>query len=126
MKSLKLLFVMAALGLASIGSAWADRGHGSHDWGHGQGWGHGYFGIAIDPWAPWYYPPIYYPPAYYPQTVVIQPSPSVYIEQPDPAPAPAEQANYWYYCGKSKTYYPYVKACPSGWQRVTPQPPPPQ
>ncbi len=25
---------------------------------------------------------------------------------------------------ESKTYYPYVKECPGGWQRVTPQPAP--
>ncbi len=30
----------------------------------------------------------------------------------------------WYYCAESKTYYPYVKECPGGWQRVTPQPAP--
>jgi len=34
--------------------------------------------------------------------------------------APA-QSSYWYYCAESKTYYPYVKECPGGWQRVTPQ-----
>ena len=52
--------------------------------------------------------------------------PSVYIEQPDPETSTEEQTNYWYYCKKSRTYYPYVKECPGGWQRVTPQPPPPQ
>lgn len=131
MKSLKLLSILVALSLASSGSAWADRGYG-HGGGHGgyggHGGGHGYFDITIGPWAPWYYPPIYYPPDYYPRTVVvqpIQPAPSVYIEQPDPETSTEEQTNYWYYCDKSRTYYPYVKECPAGWQRVTPQPPPP-
>jgi hypothetical protein len=31
---------------------------------------------------------------------------------------------YWYYCERSKSYYPYVKECPSGWTRVAPQPSP--
>ncbi|MFZ2627409.1 MAG: hypothetical protein WAX67_00840 [Rugosibacter sp.] len=129
MKSLKLLFALAVLSLAPMGSAWAD-GHGHGSWGgdhdhHGWG-GHSHIGIGIGigPWAPWYYPPpIYYPPAYYyPRTVVIeQPAPPVYVEQADEAPA---QTNYWYYCSRSKAYYPYVKDCPAGWQRVVPQPPP--
>lgn len=123
MKLLKLLFVIAALGVAPIGSAWADGGHGHH--GHGHGWGgHGRIGIGIGigPWAPWYYPPPVY---YYPRTLVIeQPAPPVYIEQADQDTAPAAQANYWYYCSRSQAYYPYVKDCPAGWQRVVPQPPP--
>jgi len=40
----------------------------------------------------------------------------------EPAPAPSQ---YWYFCNASKAYYPYVRECPSGWQRVTPQPPQP-
>lgn len=134
MKSLKLLSILVALSLASSGSAWADRGyghggHGGYGGYGGYGGGHGYFDITIGPWAPWYYPPVYYPPAYYPRTVVvqpIQPAPSVYIEQPDPDAGAEEQTNTWYYCKKSRAYYPYVKECPAGWQRVTPQPPPPQ
>ena len=83
--------------------------------------GHVRFGVVIGapfyPW--WYYPP--YP--YYPPTVVTVPvTPPTYIEQGE-APAPAQQG-YWYYCAASKTYYPYVKECPAGWQRVTPQPAP--
>lgn len=133
MKLLKLLFVIAALGFAPLGSAWADGGHwhGGHGYGgHEHGWGghrHIGIGIGIGPWAPWYYPPpvYYYPPVpYYPRTLVIeQPAPPVYIEQADQDPAPAE-TNYWYYCSRSKAYYPYVKDCPAGWQRVVPQPPP--
>lgn len=118
MKSLKLFFVVAAMGFASIGTAWADHYH------HGSG--HGHFGVYIDPWGPWFYPPaLYYPPAYYPQVIVQQPP--VYVEQSAPASAPATPAYYWYYCAASQTYYPYVKECPAGWQKVVPQPPsPPQ
>ena len=120
MKAIKLIFVLALLllGAAGTGSAWADRGHA-------------HIGVVIGPyWGPWYYPPpLYYP--YYPQVVVEQPIPQVYIEQ-EQASAPAPTAsgvptgatsNYWYYCAAMKGYYPYVKECPSGWQKVLPQPP---
>ena len=53
--------------------------------------------------------------------VVVRPEPPpVYIEQQE-APAEATQ-QYWYYCPSGKGYYPYVKECPEGWQRVLPQP----
>jgi len=119
---------IAALLLASVAAdhAWADRGYPGHPY---RGYPHGGYrssvgvGIVLGPvWSPWYYPaPYYYPP--YPP-VVIERTPPVYIEQAAPAPAPeATQINYWYYCGASRAYYPYVKECPSGWQRVSPQPP---
>jgi hypothetical protein len=53
----------------------------------------------------------------------------VYIEQqqapaaPPPAPVAAAPADYWYYCAAAQGYYPYVKECPGGWQKVLPQPP---
>jgi hypothetical protein len=68
--------------------------------------------------APYYYPPAYYPPAYYPPAYY-PPAATQYIE-PEPAPAPPA---YWYYCPSSQGYYPYVRECPGGWQRVAPQPP---
>lgn len=72
-------------------------------------------------WGPvWYPPPYYYPP----QVVVVPPSqPPVYVEQADPsAPQQAPAQTYWYYCKSAKGYYPYVKECPEGWQKVLPQP----
>jgi hypothetical protein len=82
------------------------------------------FGFAY-PWS-WYgyYPPPYYYPGYYPQPVAYPAQPVTYVEQ-GAAPAPAEPAGWWYYCEASRTYYPYVKECPSGWQRVPALPPPP-
>jgi hypothetical protein len=79
------------------------------------------FGVPLYP-APYYYPP---PAYYYPPPVVVAPSaPPVYIEQSQPSSAP--QGDYfWYYCPDSKAYYPYVKECPSPWQRVSPRPPGP-
>jgi hypothetical protein len=88
-------------------------------WHHG---GHAHFGVFIG--APGYwYSPYYYPP-YYPPEAAVPSSPPTYIEQggAQPAPAPA-QSNWWYYCADAKSYYPYVKECPAGWQRVAPQPP---
>lgn len=119
-KSSKQWLIIAALGFASMGSVWADGGH----WHGGHDHSHIGIGIGIGPWAPWYYPPptYYYP--YYPRTVVIeQPAPPVYIEQSPPEAQQNSQPNYWYYCAKLKAYYPYVKDCPAGWQRVIPQPP---
>jgi hypothetical protein len=79
---------------------------------------HVFFGFNVG--VPLFPPAYYYPPPayYYPQPVV---APPAYIEQAQqPAPQPE---NWWYYCADSKTYYPYVKECRSGWQRVAPQPP---
>jgi hypothetical protein len=33
-------------------------------------------------------------------------------------PVPADP--YWYYCRAANTYYPYVQACPGGWERYLP------
>jgi len=82
--------------------------------------GHAHFGVFIGapfyPW--WYYPPgpyYYYPP--------VPAAPTTYIEQASPQAGPAQPSQgQWYYCAESKTYYPYVKECAGGWQRVTPQP----
>lgn len=130
MKRIKLLLVIMLLGLAGLGNAWADHGHARHG-AHFDA----RFGVVIGPyWSPWYYPPSYYYPPYYPPAPVMveRYNPPVYIEQQAPpapppnataVPAPAPQTNYWYYCSASKAYYPYVRECPSGWQKVLPQPP---
>lgn len=125
MNKIKLIIALLLLGAVGAGNAWADRGHG-----HGRGHGRVQFGVMIGPYwgAPWHYPPPYYS-GYYPQVVVRPQAPQVYIEQEPapaaplpPAPAAAAPANYWYYCAAARGYYPYVKECPSGWQKVLPQP----
>lgn len=105
--------VCLALAVVGAAPAWADHGHG-----HGRV----HFGVVIGPlWGPWFYPP---PPYYYYPPVVIQQQPPVYIEQQPAPPAAAPQPqNYWYFCADANKYYPYVKECPGGWQRVAPQPP---
>lgn len=115
----------------SGGGHFPGHGHfagGGHFAGHGHfspvhGRGHARFGVFIGgpfwggPFWPGYYPgPYYYPPA----VVTVPVAPPTYIEQGDGGAAPGEA--YWYYCAESKTYYPYVKKCPGGWQRVPVQP----
>lgn len=59
----------------------------------------------------------YYPaPVYYPPTIVQVPA------APAAQQAPAPDYS-WYYCPSAKGYYPYVRDCPGGWQRVSPTPP---
>ncbi|MBS1143909.1 MAG: hypothetical protein H6R14_1315 [Proteobacteria bacterium] len=70
-------------------------------------------------WGPWYPAPYYYPP---PQVIVVPPpQPQVYIEQSQES-APESGQQYWYFCKSAQGYYPYVKECPGGWQKVLPQP----
>jgi len=76
-------------------------------------------------YSPAFYAPFpYYYPAYYPAPVVVQQQAPVYVEQSPPPPEaqPSAPAGYWYYCAEARAYYPYVKSCPAGWQRVAPQP----
>jgi hypothetical protein len=102
--------------------------------------------IGIPLFGPGYYPPYAYPapayaypapayaypaPAYsYPAPAYSYPGPAVapsaaYAQQgySQAAPAPAQPQD-WYYCTDSKAYYPYVRDCPTGWQRVPAQPQP--
>jgi hypothetical protein len=110
----KFLSVFLLLLLAGLGSAWA----------HGVRVG---VGVYVGPYwgpGPWYYPPPYY---YRPEVIVVPaPQPPAYIEQQPEAPAetapPQPASQYWYYCAAAKGYYPYVKECPGGWQKVLPQP----
>jgi hypothetical protein len=131
MKKIRLIISSVLLGVLGMSNAWAYHG------------GHAYIGVSVGPhWGPSYYAPApYYPapyyqpyyPPYYPPVVVTAPAPPVYVQQTEvvpalpvaspPAPAPIE---YWYYCTASKTYYPYVKDCPAGWQKVPQQPPSPR
>lgn len=74
-----------------------------------------HFGVPLYWPAPYHY---YYPAPYYAPYVYIPPA------LPLPPPAYAERDTYyWYYCASSKAYYPYVRECPGGWQRVPTVPP---
>jgi hypothetical protein len=129
MGNMKLLCgLMLLAGISISGVAFAAGGHGGSGHGHvGVGL---YFGIPY-PYqyypSPYYYYPYPYP--YYPP-VMVQPSqPPVYIEQGEAQSVPqqatvAPENYYWYHCDKPEGYYPYIKECPSGWQKVSPTPPP--
>ncbi|HEU0289892.1 MAG TPA: hypothetical protein VFR39_03995 [Burkholderiales bacterium] len=97
----------------------------SHVHGGSHSWSHAHFGFYFGAPAFWHYPSpyYYYPPAYYYPPVGVEPaSPATYVERGD-ARAGREQAqDYWYYCPESQAYYPYVKQCAKGWQKVPPQP----
>jgi hypothetical protein len=111
-----LLLAALVAGSAVSGAALAHHGRGG-------------VGVGVVIGAPWVEPGYYYPPYYaypryyaYPDPIVVRSAP-VYIEQGEvDSSAPAEEGS-WYYCRKSKAYYPYVKECPGGWQKVAPRPP---
>jgi hypothetical protein len=106
--------------LAGKGSVKAGGAHRAHHGGHHHHGGHRHhghhhhgsviFGFGYS-YYPAYYP--YYLPVAYPAA-----QPAVYIEQQS---APVE--HWWYYCAAAKGYYPYVRECPSLWQRVPAVPP---
>ena len=73
------------------------------------------FGFPLWYPAPWYYAPA---PYYYPPPAVVS-RPVTYVERREVARASTE---WWYYCQQSSSYYPYVKTCPGGWQKVEPTP----
>jgi hypothetical protein len=118
-----VLIRIIALGLALTAgtSAWAHRGHG-----HRRAHVDLFVGVPLG--GSWYAGPPYYrqAPLIVAPPVAWEPvAPPVYIEQNQEA-APdvqGQQDSWWYYCPAQRAYYPYVKTCPQGWQRVAPQPP---
>lgn len=110
------MFLVATLASTSV------LAHGGH---HHRSRVH--FGVFVGAPAFWHYPHpyYYYPPAYYYPPVVVTPaSPPVYVERGDASTAPEQSQGSWYYCPEARAYYPYVKQCAGGWQRVPSQPPP--
>ncbi len=106
--------------------------HGGYSHGGYHNGSHGYYSGSVfigTGWGPWWGPgyPYYYPyyPYYYPYytapPVVIQQTPTQYIQRDQES----EGSDYWYFCRKPEGYYPYVKRCPNGWLRVVPSNEPP-
>ena len=104
-----------------------------HHYHHGGPRVHFGFVVGAPLYPYWYAPP---PRHYYPAPVVAVPAaPPIYIEQTPPlaqSPYPAhvppalsgdDAGAWWYFCRESGIYYPYVKSCAGGWQRVAPQTP---
>ena len=131
-----ILAAIAALSLIAM-PAWADRGHG-----HGYGWGWGPAGFlfgsallysALQPrpyyapqivYAPPVYGPVvqpYYEPTYIAPPVVALPPPPTNLAQGPSTEMPGGSP-WWYFCRKPGAYYPYVRECPSGWEKVSPTP----
>jgi hypothetical protein len=82
-----------------------------------------YYGPGPYYWGP---PPYYYPPYAPYAPVVAQPAePDVYTERSEGSTAPRSSSGTWWYCAASKSYYPYVKQCSSGWDQVPATPPAP-
>lgn len=73
----------------------------------------GNFGLYFG--SPFYTDPFYWNdyPRYQPPVYYAPPQPRVYIQK-------SQSAQYWYWCGNPAGYYPYVKSCPTPWQRVVP------
>lgn len=127
---LLLLFFLSAAGMAS-----ADRYNRGHR--HYRGHSHYRSGVSVGViyggpyWDPWWYTPLpyyrpYYYPSYYPYYYTpAETTPPVYIERGQEQEAPSD-AGVWYYCPDSRTYYPYIKECPGGWQKVPAEPPAPE
>lgn len=73
-------------------------------------------------WGPTFWGPGWGATVVVPTTVVSAPvvvsgaPPVTYVEREQPA-----EPVWWYWCNESRAYYPYVKDCPGGWQRVAPQ-----
>ena len=81
-----------------------------------------YFGVPLAGWGYYGYPYYPYYPSYPASVVYVPAQPTTYIQQEPVQSSPVPQSGYWYYCGDARAYYPYVKECPGGWQRVAPQP----
>lgn len=112
------------------GGRWMQTWHGGR-----YGWWWSVGGVWMLYSAPVYpYPDPGYAPTYVieddPGTMVA-PAPASQPAPPPPAPQapaqaqqmPAPQPQVWYYCNSPQGYYPYVQACPTGWQTVPATPP---
>ena len=141
---LMLLVFAVASGPATARGGHGGGGHGGGG-GRGGGYSHGYgyrgsVGVGVAIGVPLYglgyypgynpYPYAYLGPDYaYPAPDYSYPAPAVapspgYAQQgyPQAAQAPAQPQGDWYFCPASNAYYPYLRECPSGWQRVPAQP----
>lgn len=135
-----MLLLSFAAGSLVATPAWADRGYYHHDhfWGPvGFLLGSAILYSAMQPRTVYYAPPVTYLPPAYSAVSVVQP---YYVEQAYAgppvmsAPPPPQNAaqistlampgsQWWYFCKNPNGYYPYVRECQSGWEKVSPTPP---
>ena len=135
MKSRRLSIVLTMLvALLASGGSMA-RGGGGHGGGFGGGYGggfrggyvggfrhYGYGGSGFFVGFPYYWPYYSYPPYYSSSAGIIPATPPVYIQQGTVPKVQSLESNSWDFCSNPKGYYPHVKECPAGWQRIEPQP----
>ncbi len=123
-----LFLVIAVVAVAAIllfgETVIAGEWHGGGHW-YGWGWGWPYYGLGVATGAflsyPYYYYP-YYPYSYYPYypyAPAYSPSPRVIVRERETA-----KDAWYYYCREYDAYYPYVRRCPGGWEKVPAVPPP--
>lgn len=112
---MKALLGLVALGVAGLLASPDASAHGG---------GRARLSIGLNFGAPLYYHPwpsyYYYPAPVYVAPSVVQVAPPVYVERHDTPTT--DQQGWWYYCANARGYYPYVKECPGGWQKVPPAP----
>lgn len=137
-----LILLVALIGVSLVllpaGAAVAGgRGHGGHWGGHGGGhggyWGGGWgwygFGLGVatgallsypyyyQPYYPYYSRAYYYPYRYAPATQMIVRE-RTYTREPG-----YSAGDTWYFCRAANAYYPYVRSCAGGWEKVPAVPP---
>ncbi len=87
--------------------------HGPGVWVHG--WDDGRYGWWLSLAGSWYF----YPNAGLPGPAIVVQTPPTPAQSTTTTPPPPQ---YWYYCRSAKRYYPYVRQCPNGWQKVPARP----
>lgn len=137
-KMLMASMILAMFAAAQTASASDRHFHGPRI-SFGLGIGFGPFGYPYPTvYSRNYYPAPYYPyqSVYYPEVLVstlVTPAP-VYVSQNEVVvkrplqstqiqPEVSNNGSDWYYCHNPDGFYPSIKACPSGWQRVPAQAP---
>jgi hypothetical protein len=107
-------FVLALLDVGTVQAG----GHHRHGHWHGTS-----VGVVVGAPLGWpYYRGGFYGWPYYdaPRTIVVERAPPVYIERGSAGGDTGE--GWWHYCRDPEGYYPAVKKCPGGWERVAPTP----
>ena len=131
-----ILTAMVLLACTNASNTWAHGHYFGPRISIGFGVGFGPYGYPVPiGYARNYYPASYYPyqTTYYPEVMVetiVTPAPTtVYVRQANGTPNPSIQpqtstnGSDWYYCHNPDGFYPSIKTCPSGWQRVPAQAP---
>lgn len=116
MRKFGMIVLLFLLGVGSGEKAWAD-------WGH-----HDHYDVVVEPyWETRYLRQYAYPPVIIERPVSVvtidPPVTRVFVEQPAKPNLPTSGGDHWYYCAASKKYYPFVKKCSAGWQKIPQKPP---